>query len=153
MEWDEEYMVPVRIEIWKMDIVLANKFPELKNEQIWALDHELPATFSMDDLSPSSFKKFSQMLFKDQKMLDLYQDHRMGGGDGIKNSVGQTHKVGDRYFACLVENEHYARWKCIFGEGWDLYYMIKTQMRGQFDGMSYLLIAHFFNPILEALQG
>jgi hypothetical protein len=54
IEWDQEYMVPVNIQVYLMELQAANANPDLKPE--WKLDHDFRTTFKMDDLSPTSFK-------------------------------------------------------------------------------------------------
>jgi len=74
MEWDKEFMVPINVEVYMMDLDKANKNPDKKPE--WTLNHSFINTYQMEDLSPSSFKKFTEKLYSDGKMAGIYESHR-----------------------------------------------------------------------------
>ena len=67
MEWDQEYMVPVNIEVYTMDLQESNKNPDERID--WKKDHDFINTFQMEDLSPTSFKKLSMTLYDDVNMV------------------------------------------------------------------------------------
>ena len=52
VDWDEEYMVPVNIHTYYMNLTEANMNPEAEPE--WKELHDWVSEYNLEDLSPSS---------------------------------------------------------------------------------------------------
>jgi len=62
---DEETMLPLKVETWRLDIYAEE--PE------FVLDHELTTHYEMEDLSPQSFDKLSNQMLEDPALAFKYQ--------------------------------------------------------------------------------
>lgn len=82
-------------------------------------------------------------------MLETYQNNSYGGGSGKLNTQIYKYHTGDKHNKCLVFMEHYERWKCVFGEGWDLYYLLFGAHTTNTDLM--LILPHFVNALVGTL--
>lgn len=72
IDFDQETMVPINMKTYYLDIAEANKSGEAK----WALLHDYLDTYSMKDLSPSSFKDLSKRIFTDPEVQLTYAHNR-----------------------------------------------------------------------------
>jgi len=68
IEFDKETMVPVNMKTYYLDVAAANESGEAK----WALLHDYLDTYSMSDLSPSSFKDLSTRILHDPAVRETY---------------------------------------------------------------------------------
>ena len=94
------------------------------------MDHDYIKSYGFEDLSPTSFKKYTEKLYK---------------------------RSGNRYNKCQTETEQYERWKCIMGDT-NIFTDIFNMVIGKGDinnidqveeQRSYVLVAHFQNPIAQ----
>jgi hypothetical protein len=61
---DEQTMLPISIETWRIDILAEN--PE------FVLDHDLTSYYGMNDLSPASFDALGERFLEDEALALQY---------------------------------------------------------------------------------
>lgn len=70
IEFDKEFMIPVGVETWYMNLTEANLTPEKQPE--WKVMHRFAEEYDLEDLSPSSMLALSQRLYEDADLASLY---------------------------------------------------------------------------------
>lgn len=71
IDWDAEYMVPVNVHTYIMNLTVANSNPS-KQPEFFEL-HDWLQEYNLTDLSPSSIKHFSERLYNDGKLTAQYE--------------------------------------------------------------------------------
>lgn len=79
---DPDTMLPIDFETQVFHLNHANKYdyPRWTNFYNWRQD------YGMDDLSPSSFAKFSERLYSDKETCQLFRRHKVRGGPAYYES-------------------------------------------------------------------
>jgi hypothetical protein len=125
MEWDEEYMVPINVWAHKLNLESSNANPD--EPPTFSLDYDYRELNEMEDMSPSSYKKLANKLYEDNGK--------------------------DLYYKCATAVEHYEKWRCVFGEGNDLYHIIAAFIGFEFSGKIFLVFTHMTNWVFETVAG
>lgn len=97
IEFDEEFMVPVSIEVYSADIMKANREGKLTWEHYWSWTED----YGIEDLRPSNMKKFSEKIRDDEKTAIDFAYNQYRGGMPRKESCDESCRKG--YF-CRVSN-------------------------------------------------
>ena len=71
VDFDAEFMVPVNIHTYAMDLVEANKNKDKEPEFKYL--HDFISEYSLEDLSPSSMKELTERLAKGGKIAARYE--------------------------------------------------------------------------------
>lgn len=71
VDWDEEFMVPVNLHTFIMNLTVANANPD-KMPEFYEL-HDWLSEYNLKDLSPGSIKDFSERLYNDGELASLYE--------------------------------------------------------------------------------
>lgn len=68
IEYDKEFMVPVNIETYFMNLTEANSGKEPE----WKVLHDFTKEYDLKDLSPSSMLDFTQRMYNDADLASQY---------------------------------------------------------------------------------
>lgn len=84
IDWDKEYMVPVNIRTYYMNLSEANANPDA--EPKWQPLHDFLGEYQLLDLSPKSMKGFANKMFNDVDAAAQYEwnSGRRGGIGSVK---------------------------------------------------------------------
>uniref|UniRef100_A0A7S3IP58 Calcineurin-like phosphoesterase domain-containing protein n=1 Tax=Strombidium inclinatum TaxID=197538 RepID=A0A7S3IP58_9SPIT len=108
VEYDEEFMVPLNIHTYYMNLTEANANPSAPLE--WNELHDYLDEYRLPDLSPSSIKDLTQRMYDNADLAGLYEYNKAKGGRPYK--PGQEH---DKSFLCLQGSETFEVKDC-FGQ-------------------------------------
>ena len=67
---DKEFMIPVKIETYSLDITEANKHPETAPR--FTLRHELSEEYNLTNLSPSNFLELAKSINTDEEVAKIF---------------------------------------------------------------------------------
>lgn len=96
IEYDKEFMVPINIETYYMNLSEANSGKEPE----WKVLHDFKDEYGLKDLSPSSMLDFTQRMVQDTDLASQYLWNRKRQA-GTKPESNQ----GDAQFTCLNSSE------------------------------------------------
>jgi len=92
IDFDEEFMVPVNIHTYYMDVNESNKNPSKQPD--WKLLHDYIEEYSMVDLSPSSFRDLTNRLYNSLDLAQKYENNR------YKLGISPEAKYHDDKYIC-----------------------------------------------------
>ena len=105
VEWDEEYMVPVNIITYYMNLTEANLTPD--EEPKWRVLHNWLDEYKLKDLSPSSMIDLTLRLYNDAELASQFNwnlDRR-----GSPKKEAQLHSQS---FICMNSSEAFEKRDC-----------------------------------------
>lgn len=65
-EWDQEFMVPMNIYTYYMNLTVTNANPS--EEPTWQVLHNFKSSYNLTDLSPASMKDFAHRMYNDSEL-------------------------------------------------------------------------------------
>ena len=91
IEWDKEFMVPLDIHTYYMNLTEANMNPDA--DPTWKILHSFKSSYKLADLSPASMQDFAIRLYNDGDLASLFEwNSKRRGGKGSKRPVVGAHK-------------------------------------------------------------
>ena len=101
IDWDKDFMVPVDIHTYYMNLTEANKNPNAT--PTWSVLHSFKDSYNLTDLSPSSMKDMANRLYNDPKLASEYEwnAYRRGG----KSTEPPVVKPHNKKYLCLLSSE------------------------------------------------
>ena len=96
IEYDKEFMVPINIETYFMNLTEANSGKEPE----WKVLHDFKNEYSLKDLSPSSMLDFTQRMYQDSDLASQYLWNK-----GRRGKARPEANVGEKQFECLNSSE------------------------------------------------
>uniref|UniRef100_A0A7S3IM91 Uncharacterized protein n=1 Tax=Strombidium inclinatum TaxID=197538 RepID=A0A7S3IM91_9SPIT len=108
LEFDKEFMVPLNIHTYTMNLTEANLNPE-ETPQFFEL-HDFLTEYGLDDLSPSSMKEFTERMYNDVDLASQYEwnMNRRGGTPSVKPKA----KLHNKSYLCLQASETFEKKDC-----------------------------------------
>ena len=105
IEWDKEYMVPVNIITYYMNLTEANLTPD--EQPKWRILHNFLDEYDLKDLSPSSMLDFTLRMYNDVDLASQFKWNLNRRG---------THKptasLHDHGFICMATSEVFEEKDC-----------------------------------------
>jgi hypothetical protein len=108
VEFDAEYMVPLNVHTYYMNLTEANAGNDTK--PVWKELHDMLKEYDLEDLSPSSMKNFTERLYNDADLASQYDwnQHTRGGSPSTKPNT----PVHQQRFRCLQASEGFELKDC-----------------------------------------
>lgn len=84
VEFDAEYMVPLNVHTYYMNLTEANASPDA--EPVWKELHDMLNEYQLEDMSPSSMTNFTERLYNNSDLASQYDwnQHVRGGIPSVK---------------------------------------------------------------------
>jgi hypothetical protein len=104
IDWDKEFMVPVNIHTYFLNITETN----LNDKAEWKLLHDLKNEYDLIDLSPDSMANLLDRLYANGTLASQFEWNR----DRRRNSSPPDVKPGDMEYKCLKTTESFEENEC-----------------------------------------
>ena len=118
IEWDKEYMVPINIHTYAMNVTEANMHPG--SRPLWKPIHDFKKTYSLADLSPKAIQALTLRFFNDldsaerfEKSFNPREKYYLLFKSGNSDFSADLH---DPFYKCLQVSEEYERYDCLMKE-------------------------------------
>lgn len=106
IDFDEEFMVPVNIHTYAMDLSAANANPtkpiEFKKIHDWLSEYQLK------DLSPDTLAQLADRLYSDIGLANRYEANRFKGGNPSAKA-----QANDKKYKCFKATEEFEQRECM----------------------------------------
>ena len=66
IDFDEEYMVPLNIHTYYMNLTEANAHPD--SEPVWEELHDMVEEYGLEDMSPTSMNDLTERMYTDSNL-------------------------------------------------------------------------------------
>lgn len=108
IDWDKEYMVPVNIHTYFMNLTEANAAPN--SAPVWRVLHDFKDEYQLKDLSPASMQELANRMYNDVDLAAQFEwnSNRRGGAGAVKPSA----KLHDQDYLCMQTSETFERKDC-----------------------------------------
>ena len=100
IDYDEEYMVPVNIHTWAIDLNEANKSPN--TPPVFREIHDWLNEYNLEDMRPTNLADLGERLYNDEALAKKYELNRSKGAD-VKD-IGKLHNPK---FKCVTATESF----------------------------------------------
>ena len=108
IEWDKEFMVPVDIHTYYMNLTEANMSPD--TDPTWKVLHSFKSSYKLADLSPASMQDFATRMYNDGDLASEFEwnANRRGGKGSVRPVVGAHNKA----YLCKLTSETFEEKDC-----------------------------------------
>lgn len=108
IDWDKEFMVPLNIHTYYMNLTEANAHPD--TTPTWQVLHDFKQEYSLEDLSPASMKELTNRMYNNVDVAALYE-----WNSDRRGSPKPSPTLHNQKYLCMQTSETFERKDC-FGQ-------------------------------------